>query len=137
MIWNEPDIEPDVYGTEFAGSVEDYYQLVKVAYLVMKAEHPSTRIHLGGLTFWHDEVAGRQQYLARLLEVAATDPSAQSHGHYFDAVPLHLYFRPETIPGIVAEMKAILGAHRLTKPIWINETNAAPNNDPAWPVTRH
>ena len=136
VIWNEPDIDAGVYGYEYAGSVADYARLLKVAYLVMKETDPQAVIHLAGLTYWHDELAGRPQYLARLLQTLATDPQARAHDFYFDVISLHIYFRAETVAPIVAAMDAIQGEYGLGKPIWIDETNAAPNQDPAWPVTR-
>ena len=48
-----------VYGNEFEGTVEDYYRLLKVAYLVMKEHDPQVTVHLAGLTYWHDVEAGR------------------------------------------------------------------------------
>lgn len=136
IIWNEPDIAAGVHGYEFAGSVSDYYRLLKVAYLVMKETDPQAVIHLAGLTYWHDELAGQPQYLQRLLETAAADPSAADHHFYFDVISLHIYFRSETALPIVANLDAIQRQFSLDKPIWINETNAPPNQDPAWPVTR-
>ena len=131
IIWNEPEIKPGVYGFEFAGSTKDYYQLVKVAYQVMKQEDPAAVIHLAGLTWWHD-----QTYLQRLINVAAADPDAPANRYFFDVISLHVYFRPETIPIILNAVQAIQREHDLDKPIWINETNAPPNQDPAWPISR-
>lgn len=131
IVWNEPDIAPDVYGHEFAGSVEDYYQLVKVAYQVIKQTDPGATIHLGGMTYWHD-----QGYLRRYLRVAVADPEAAANNYFFDVVSLHIYFRPETVPMIVGSAFAVqqeLGISPL-KAVWINETNARPSMDPEWPV---
>lgn len=136
IIWNEPDIDVDTYGNEFAGSVADYYRLVKVAYLVMKETDPQAQIHLAGVTFWHDELAGREQYVQRFLEVAAADPEAAAHGYFFDYLSLHIYFRVETVGWIVTRMEEIQASFGLDKPIWIVETNAAPTMDPLWPVER-
>ncbi len=136
IIWNEPDIDPGVYGTEWLGSVEDYYQLVKVAYLVMKEVDPEATIHLAGLTYWHDVVAGRDQYLQRFLRVATADPEAAENDYFFDVISLHIYFRTETVPSIVEQIDAIQNEFGIDKPIWINETNAAPTEDPEWPVSR-
>ncbi|MCA9938633.1 MAG: hypothetical protein KC418_08325, partial [Anaerolineales bacterium] len=69
-----------------------------------------------------------------LLQTLATDPQARAHDFYFDVISLHIYFRAETVAPIVAAMDAIQGEYGLGKPIWIDETNAAPNQDPAWPV---
>jgi hypothetical protein len=136
IIWNEPDIDVGVYGNEFEGSIEDYYRLLQVAYLVMKERDPQVTIHLAGLTYWHDIAAGREQYLDRFLRVVTADPEAAPHNHYFDVLSLHIYFRTETVPAVIAEMDAIQRQHGLAKPIWINETNAAPTLDPLWPVDR-
>jgi hypothetical protein len=129
IIWNEPDIAPDTYGTEWCGTIEEYYLLLKIAYLAAHQVNPEVTIHLAGLTRWHDPT-----YLQRFLDFAAQDPTGPEHGHYFDVVSLHIYFQPETIPGIFGETYAALAAHGLQKPIWLNETNAPPNSDPLWPM---
>ncbi len=130
IIWNEPDIAPNDAGAQFEGTVQDYYQLLKVAYLVAKQANPQAVIHLAGLTYWHDIVNKRTPYLQRLLDVAHKDPTAAAYGDYFDVLSLHIYFRSETVPDIVGFFKQILRRNRLNKPIWLNETNAAPNDDP-------
>lgn len=131
IIWNEPEIDSGVYGHEFAGGARDYYQLLKVAYQVMKEEDPAAVIHLAGLTWWHD-----QTFLRRLVNIAAEDPESPQNNHFFDVISLHIYFRPETIPVILNAVDAIQRDHDLDKPVWINETNAPPNQDPSWPVSR-
>ena len=131
IIWNEPEIEPGVYGHEFGGTTADYFQLLKVAYLVAKEEDPQSIIHLAGWSYWHDPA-----WLGNFLRVATADPDAAAHNHYFDVVTLHIYFRVETVEELVNETWAIQERYGLRKPIWINETNASPNLDPWWPVTR-
>ncbi|MBE7528141.1 MAG: hypothetical protein HS099_00135 [Ardenticatenaceae bacterium] len=131
IVWNEPDIAPHVYGHEFAGSTEDYYRLVKVTYQVMKQVDPQAKIHIGGMTHWHDT-----GYLRRFLQVVVNDPEAAENNYFFDALTFHIYFRPETIPGIVGNAFAVqqqLGISPM-KQVWINETNARPSLDPEWPV---
>lgn len=131
IVWNEPDIAAGVYGHEFAGSVEDYYQLVKVTYQVMKAADPQAKIHIGGMTHWHDP-----GYLRRFLQVVVNDPEAAPNNYFFDVITYHIYFRPETISSIVGNGFAVqqqLGISPM-KAVWINETNARPNLDPEWPV---
>jgi len=131
IIWNEPEIKSGVFGYEFAGSVSDYYQLVKVAYRVMKDVDPEAVIHLAGLTWWHD-----QGYLRRFLDVAAADPEGPENGYFFDVMSVHIYFRTETVRTVLNAVKAIQVEFGIDKPIWINETNAPPNQDPLWPVDR-
>ncbi|MEI2610641.1 MAG: hypothetical protein V9G20_18595 [Candidatus Promineifilaceae bacterium] len=131
IIWNEPDIAPEVYGHEFGGSVQDYVQLLKVAYLSIKAIDPAAVIHLGGMTYWHD-----QGYLSRLLQAIVADPDAAANNYFFDVVSLHIYFRPETIYNIVGNAYGAQSQAGISplKAVWINETNARPNQDPEWPV---
>jgi hypothetical protein len=130
IIWNEPDIAPDVYGHEFSGSIDDYFQLMKVAYTVIKQTNPNATVHLGGMTYWHDP-----GYLRRYLQVVVNDPDAAANNYYFDVISLHIYFRPETIASIVGNAFAVQQQLGIPlKAVWINETNARPSMDPEWPV---
>lgn len=131
IVWNEPEIEPGVYGHEFGGTTQDYYQLLKVAYQVAKERDPKAVIHLAGWSYWHDP-----QWLAKFLRVATADPDGRANNYFFDVITLHIYFRVETVETLVQETWEIQERFGLRKPIWINETNASPNLDPLWPVTR-
>jgi hypothetical protein len=137
IIWNEPDIDRETYGYEFEGDLEDYFQLLKVAALAAKQGNPAALIHVAGTTYWHDVNVGRRLYVDRLLERINADPDAAQHDHYFDAITLHIYFRVETVYDIARAMRNVLEAHGLGhKHIWIVETNASPNLDPQWRVSR-
>lgn len=137
IVWNEPDIVADTYGYEFEGDVKDYARLLKVAYLAAKQGNPSAQIHLAGTTYWHDVNAGRALYLERLLEAISQDTEAVEHDYYFDAVSLHIYFRTDSIVDIVEDTRLVLKQYGLEdKPIWINEFNAPPTQDPLWLVDR-
>lgn len=137
IILNEPDIDRETYGFEFEGEVEDYFKMLKVAYLAAREGNPAARVHLAGTTYWHDINAGRPLYVERLLNLITADPDAAANNYYFDAVSLHIYFRSESIPFVVGKMREVLAKFGLDdKPVWINEYNTSPNLDPAWPVTR-
>lgn len=130
VIWNEPDIEdPTALGHTWDGSIEDFVQLQRVAYLVAKETNPEVVIHLAAFTYFWD--AG---YFGRLLDVIAADPAAAAHNHYFDVATAHLYFQPDSIYTILQHFLGDLEAQGLEKPIWLVETNAPPLDDPAWPV---
>jgi hypothetical protein len=131
IVWNEPEIRPGVFGHEFAGSVNDYYQLLKVTYKVMKEIDPEATIHLAGLTWWHD-----QTYLGQLLTLMVNDPEGPQYDYFFDAISLHIYFRSETMNSVISSVQAVEQQFGFDKPIWVNETNAPPNQDPEWPVER-
>lgn len=137
IIWNEPDIQPGTYGFEFDGSLEDYFTLVKVAYLAAKQGNPEATIHLAGTTYWHDVNSGERLYTDRLLERIAADPEGAENNFYFDALSLHIYFRTDTVYDIVKIYRGMLERYDLgDKSIWITETNASPNLDPNWIVER-
>jgi hypothetical protein len=131
IVWNEPEISPGVYGHEFSGTTQDYYQLLKVAYQAAKEHDPQAVIHLAGWSYWHDPT-----WLGDFLSIATADPEGPDNNYFFDAITLHIYFRVETVEELVEETEAIQERYGLRKPIWINETNASPNLDPDWPVVR-
>ena len=135
VIWNEPDIQAPADGVQFEGSVADYYQLVKVAYLVAKQENPNAVIHLAGLTYHHDVVYKRVPYLQRFINAGRRDPTARANHYYFDVATLHLYFTTDSIYDITQIETQILRRNGLRQPIWINELNAPPSDDPLNPWT--
>lgn len=132
IVWNEPDLAHfDDLGLVWAGSVEDYYQLVKVAYLTAKKVDPTCKIHVTGTSYWWDHKYGREQWIKRFFDVVAADPEAPAHDYYFDAVTTHIYFKVHTIWDIIQFIKDSMNAHGIDKPIWLAETNAPPSDDPA------
>lgn len=138
IIWNEPDVwDAQHPGSTWNGSEADYAALLKTAYLSIKAVDPSMEVYMAGLTYWWDASYDREQYLARLLDVLVAEPDAATHNYYFDGVIYHLYYKPLQIYGVLGEIQALLDAHDLgDKPIWLNETNAPPSNDPIEPPLR-
>ncbi len=133
IIWNEPDIEPPDDGIQWGGTVADYYQLVKVAYLAAKLENPNAVIHLAGLTWHHDVVHKRVPYLQRFINEAKKDPTAAANNYYFDVGTFHVYLTTDTVYDILQAMYGILRRSGLKQPIWINETNSQPSSDPLNP----
>ncbi|MEO8392348.1 MAG: hypothetical protein ABI700_05080, partial [Chloroflexota bacterium] len=112
-------------------------QLVRVSSLAAKAGNPDALIHLAGTTYWHDVNQHRRLYDDRLLEALAALPYAAADGDFFDVLTLHIYFRTDTVYTITHEMRDLLDKYGLPdKHIWIDETNASPNLDPYWQVTR-
>jgi hypothetical protein len=137
IIWNEPDIQPGTYGFEFEGTLEDYARMVEVAAVVMREVNPAVQINLGGTTYWHDINSGERLYTDRLLEYIVNMPGAAEHDYYFNALSLHIYFRTDTVYDIIRVYQRLLEKHGLEdKAIWVMETNASPNLDPDWPVSR-
>ncbi|MCZ7667212.1 MAG: hypothetical protein M5U34_08345 [Chloroflexi bacterium] len=55
IIWNEPDItDPETPGHTWDGDLDDFIQLLRVAYLTAKAANPDAVIHLPALTYYWD-----------------------------------------------------------------------------------
>lgn len=137
VIWNEPDIAATEIAHTWDGSVADFAQLQRIAYLVAKAVNPAVTIHLAAFTYWADVYAGTEQYMARLLDELLADPTAQEYNAYFDVATAHLYFQPHQIYDLLTLFQDVMRQRGLDHPIWLVETNAPPIDDPTWPVRDH
>jgi hypothetical protein len=131
VIWNEPEIRSEDPGGgsswTFAGGPAEYYKLLKVAYKNIKAGNPNAKVIFAGTAYWLDRNQGRDQYLKRVLDVAAQDPEAKANGYFFDVASFNLYGVPDGLYRVHFEMKEYLRGHGLeSKPLWITETNAMP-----------
>jgi len=134
IIWNEPDIDVSEVAHSWNGSIDDFYQLQRVAYLVAKEANPDAIIHLPAFTYWADFDAGREQYMARLLDRITADPQAAENNYYFDVATAHLYFQPDQVYELLGVFSGIMRERGMPQPIWLVETNAPPYDDPDWPV---
>ncbi len=131
VIWHQPDVtDPASSNHTWDGTEEDYYRLLKEAYLKIKAVDPALQVHLAGLTYTWDRDRSQPQYLARLLTVITADPEAAQENHFFDVVSYHLYYNPGQMVEILTDVNSVLTGYGLSKPIWLNETNAPPSVDP-------
>lgn len=135
VIWNNPDLP-----NTFDGEMKDYYRLVKVAYLTIKAVDDQAQIWTGGLAWWDDIGAGREPFLSRFLNMALSDPTAPNHGFYFDGIALNITIQPfpihglnnstDTVGDITSTVRRILNEANLgDKAIWVTELNAVPTLD--------
>jgi hypothetical protein len=130
IIWNEPDIaDAGAPGHTWDGSIEEFFQLHRVAYLSATAANPDAAIHLSAFTFFWDP-----GYFHRFLDILMADPDAATNDYYFDAATAHLYFQPNAVYNILYAFRQVLDDHGLDKPIWLVETNAPPMDDPYWEV---
>lgn len=134
IIWNEPDIDAGKPWSTWAGSEEEYYELLKDSYLAAKEVNPKAKIIFGGTTFYADSTAGRKLFLERVLERAALDPTSKANGYYFDIVDMHIYSKSQDMYDIPAAYKDVLERYGVEKPLWIGEANVVPWNDPTAPM---
>jgi hypothetical protein len=120
IIWNEPDIpRSHPRDMSWGGSVEDYLQLLRVAYAVAKETNPNAVVHMAGITHHHDE-----HWFGQFLDALVADPNAAANNYYFDAATLNLYLEPEKIYDIITHYYRLLNNKGIYKPFWITETNA-------------
>ena len=137
VMWNEPDVwSDDNHARQWVGSIEQYYRLMKVGYLAAKAANPKARVLMAGMTYWWDAAYGREQFFERLLRVASADPSAPANNWYFDAAVLQLYNDPRGLFDAPRIFRDLMRGHGVHKPVWVNETNVVPWDDPVAPLTR-
>jgi hypothetical protein len=137
IIYNEPDIRPEDTGGrfyEFAGDVEDYYKMVKIAYKVAKKADPKAIIHLAGTSYWYDVVNRRHLYLERYLRLARKDPEARKNGLFFDVLTIHMYGGTDQFWNITNHLKSLPASLGYPKPAWIGELNTRPTQDGAWQI---
>ena len=133
IIWNEPDVwDRRVAGYTWPGTVDDFAQLQRVAYLQLKRVDPSLVVHLAATTYWWDAAYGHPLYLARLLDALGRDPAARRNNWYFDVASAHIYNVPDDVARILRIDRDLMHAHGFGKPIWLDETGAAPTGDGPW-----
>jgi hypothetical protein len=136
IIWNEPDIRPGQAGSTWQGSEADYWLLLKSGYKAIKAANPKATVAFAGTTFWADAREGRKLFIERVLEHGARDPEAKANGFFFDVVPFHIYSSPYKVYEVANTYREVLKRYGLEKPIWLNETNVVPADDPHSQVPR-
>jgi hypothetical protein len=128
IIGNEVDIASGQWHT-WDGTVQDYVQLLKVAYQAIKAGNPHARVAHYGSPWWYDH----GEYLGRFLDLIAADPAAPANNYFFDIGNFHLYSRAADIPKVVPWYREALSKRGIPqKPIWVGETNVVPHDDPIW-----
>ncbi len=132
-IWNEPDFMPSQRTGWFgfwAGGVDNYARLLKVAYLVVKSVDPSAPVLMGGMAFWHNP-----DFFPRLLQAITRDPIARQYGYYFDATAWHWYSRASQLYERTLWVQEELARQGITgKRVWITETNIPVCADSGVPV---
>ena len=136
VIWNEPDVWDDSHpGKTWEGTVEDFVQLQKVAYQAAHAANPNVKLHLAATTYWWDVQYGRPLYIRGLLDAINAEPEAAANNHFFDVGTFHIYFHPDQVYELTKLYRDIFDEKGFAdKPLWINETNAPPSEDPLHPA---
>ncbi len=136
IIWNEPDVwKKNTRGHTWDGTVADFAQLQKVAYLQIKRVGRGLWVHLAATTYWWDRAYGRPLYFGQLLDALSKDRAVRREHWYFDVVSVHVYDVPDDIERIIAIDRSLMHAHGIGKLIWVDETGADPTSDGPWPLS--
>lgn len=121
-VWNEPD-----YKLFWAGSVEEYYRLLEVAFKSIKTADPQATVILGGLAFYD-----QRDWFPALLRQTGGDPSQA----YFDVFSFHHYLSVYNSEQLIQQARASLASFGLPHvPIWITESGVSVWDD--YPATAH
>lgn len=136
IVWNEPDFQPGESGSwwTWSGDATDFFRLLRSGYRAIKEVDPSASVVFPATTYFADAVRGRQLFLGRVLQAAASDPEAARAGGYFDAVGVNLYCSLDAVYRVYGIYASILDAYGLHKPIWLTETNCPVYNDATTPA---
>ena len=120
-VWNEPDLQD---GSSWFGSRADFFQLLKVAYLAIKANDPNAQVITGSLNY-------NPTWLNDVFKADLADPDAPTNNYYFDAVGLHSYGRAVAIYDLARQTRGILGNfHIAGKAIMATELGIPVDDDP-------
>ncbi len=125
-IWNEPD-----FSFFWSGTVEEYFRLLKVGYLVAKFADPDCTVLVGGLANYFDA-----SWFPRLLGAIGEDSDRMANDWYFDVVATHSYSRSKDTYEHTCRIGDLLRPYGLgDKLIWINESGVPVWDDypgPTW-----
>jgi hypothetical protein len=136
ILWNEPDLYDERASANWEGTVEEFARMQAVGYEAIKRGNPRARVLLAGTTFWWDNQYPRPHYLDRLLATLTAMPDAARNGAYFDAVSVHQYNSSLNSYAVPMVFRRIMAKYGLDKPLWMNESNAIPHDDPVGPLPR-
>lgn len=108
----------------FDGTPMQMAEMIRVAYLAVKAANPAASIQAPGAPYWYDQGRTTNALLTDLARL----PGAKQNHDFIDGLNLHLYNTVQWNGLVFGYYRRILIHHGLGPfPIWLSETNAAPN----------
>jgi DNA-binding beta-propeller fold protein YncE len=124
IVLNEVNIASGPY-RQFRGTVAQYAQMMRVAYLAAHAANPHVEVHLYGDSAYTDQGA----WFRATVRALAHFPDAAANDDFFDAAELHLYSSVLQWDRIAATWHAAMRAYGVDHPLWLSETNVSPRDD--------
>jgi hypothetical protein len=135
IIWNEPEFRQTDPGTggmyNWAGTDEQFAQLMRVAYLAAKKANPAAVVSFPATSYWVEELSRpkRSTFYERELSILSRDPRAADQNFYHDAVALNLYRSPDDVYRVSRVFTEIQRTFNIDKPLWLTEMNAMATDD--------
>jgi hypothetical protein len=138
ILWNEPEFQPGDPGAggsyTWAGSEEDFAQLMRVGYLAAKKANPHAVVSFPATSYWVEELSTpkRVPFYDRVLSRLSKDQRAAQNNFYHDAVSINLYRSPDDVYRVADVFRGIQRKYGLdgAKQLWLTEMNATPSEDP-------
>lgn len=136
ILWNEPEFRPGDPGAggsyTWAGTDEEFAQLMRVGYLAAKKANPQAVVSFPATSYWVEElsVPKRTPFYDRVLGALAKDQRAAQNSFYHDAVSVNLYRSPDDVYRVADVFKGIERKYGVDKQLWLTEMNATPSEDP-------
>jgi Glycosyl hydrolase catalytic core len=116
-IWNEPDLQ-----FFWSSSPEDYFRLLKVSYLVIRA-NSNAKVMMAGM------VVPDLAFMRRVLDAADRDPNHSANGGYFDVAAWHAYGPARSLYDNLRQVRRVLdGSGFGASPIWVTEDGFPASN---------
>jgi len=122
-VWNEPDLS-----FFWSNTPADYFQLLKVAYKVIKSVDPRASVLMAGM------VVPDLRFFSQVLDAVNATPNWRDNHGYFDAVAWHAYGPASSLYTNVNAMRGMLATKgHAGAPIWVTEDGfpaSNPNGEP-------
>ncbi len=113
-------------GQFFVGSIDDYVQVLRRAYRIVKEEDSSAQVVLAGFPTgpveWFLSGLGPMNTTWTKEQVANYRAILSKARDAFDILDLHLYITPETMPQRIQFFRNEMRSLGYERPIWVTET---------------
>lgn len=124
VILNEVNIATGAYH-QFSGTIAQYAQMLRVAYLAAHAANPHVEVHIYGDSVYADQGA----WFSKTIAALAAFPDAKQNNYFFDAAEVHLYSSVLRWDTLMRNWHAAMKRYGFDRPIWLAETNVSPRDD--------
>ena len=129
----QADLYDPVIRYTFSGSYEEYLQLLKVAYLNIKEVNPRAKVITGGMTYSQGQRNWSDALPIGSHGSAEERPRPREVRQLLRHIGAPYIRQPAELLRASYVGQTVDGSPWYKKPIWINESNVVPFNDPVQP----